>query len=89
MRGLIASGDVFMCETPRINTIAAHFPGLRAVEMESAAVAHVCALSQTPCLVIRAISDIAGEESPVTFDAYLPIAAQYSSAIVLKILENI
>ncbi|MDR0552030.1 MAG: 5'-methylthioadenosine/S-adenosylhomocysteine nucleosidase [Spirochaetaceae bacterium] len=88
VRGLIGSGDVFMCETQRIKTAAALFPGLRAVEMESAAIAHVCALFKTPCLVIRAISDIAGEESPVDFDAYLPIAAKHSSEIVLSLLER-
>ncbi|MDR2521318.1 MAG: 5'-methylthioadenosine/adenosylhomocysteine nucleosidase [Spirochaetaceae bacterium] len=89
VRGLIASGDVFMCETSRIKAVAAQFPGLRALEMEGAAIAHVCAVFGVPALVIRAISDIAGEESPVSFDKYLPIAARHSSEIVMELLRSL
>jgi adenosylhomocysteine nucleosidase len=85
VRGLIGSGDVFMCEAARIKAVAALFPGLRAVEMEGAAIAHVCSLFNVPCLVIRALSDIAGEESPVTYTEYLPVAAQHSSEIVTRL----
>jgi adenosylhomocysteine nucleosidase len=89
VRGLIASGDVFMCETGRIKAVAAQYAGLRALEMEGAAIAHTCALFAVPALVIRAISDIAGEESPVSFDKYLPIAAQHSSEIVMELLRTL
>ena len=88
VRGLIGSGDVFMCEPSRIMAAAALFPGLRAVEMEGAAIAHVCSLFNVPCLVIRALSDIAGEESPVTFNEYLPIAAKNTSEIVTRFISK-
>ena len=86
-RGLIASGDAFMHDSGRIAEVARRFPGLRALEMESAAVAQVCCLFSVPFLVIRALSDIAGEESPVTHDEFLPIASRYSCEIVRRILR--
>ncbi|MDR2864254.1 MAG: 5'-methylthioadenosine/adenosylhomocysteine nucleosidase [Spirochaetaceae bacterium] len=87
--GLICSGDVFLSDSKRARELAELFPGVRAVEMESAAIAHSCTLFNTPYLVLRCLSDIAGEESPLTFDEYLPIAAQNSSAIVKRIIQNL
>ncbi len=86
LRGLIASGDVFMHDPIKIAAVRERFPAVRAVEMESAAVAHACALFGVPCLVIRSISDVAGTESPMKFDEFLPIAAKHSSAIVRGIV---
>jgi adenosylhomocysteine nucleosidase len=88
VEGLIGSGDVFVCETARVDKIVRTFPAIRAVEMEGAAIAHACHLFGVPCLVIRAMSDIAGEESPMKFDEYLPIAAKHSSEIVKRIVKN-
>lgn len=87
VEGLIGSGDVFVCNAARVGEILKLFPGIRAVEMEGAAIAHACSLFAVPCLVIRAISDIAGEESPMKFDEYLPIAAKHSSEIVKRIVK--
>jgi adenosylhomocysteine nucleosidase len=33
------------------------------------------------------MSDIAGEESPMKFDEYLPVAAKHSSEIVKRIVK--
>ncbi len=87
LRGLIASGDAFMHDPERIAAVRARFPAVRAVEMEGAAVAHACALFGVPCLVIRSISDVAGAESPMKFDEFLPIAARHSSAIVRALVR--
>ncbi|MDR1253293.1 MAG: 5'-methylthioadenosine/S-adenosylhomocysteine nucleosidase [Treponema sp.] len=89
VRGIIGSGDVFMHEPDRIAAAAKRFPGLRAVEMESAAIAQVCWIFKTPCLVIRALSDIAGTESPMAFEEYLPIASKNSCGIVRRIIAKI
>ena len=56
VRGLIGSGDAFMHETFRIAEVLRRFPEMRALEMESAAVAHTCCLFSVPFLVIRALS---------------------------------
>jgi len=86
VRGLIASGDVFMHEAEHIADIRARFPTVRAVEMEGAPIAHACALFDTPVLVIRAVSDVAGAESPLKFEEFLPIASKHSCEIVRRIV---
>jgi adenosylhomocysteine nucleosidase len=85
VRGIIGSGDVFMHNPERIAAVSAQFPKMRAVEMESAAIAQTCFLFKVPCLVIRALSDIAGTESPMTHDDFLPIASKNSCEIVRRI----
>jgi adenosylhomocysteine nucleosidase len=88
VRGIIASGDVFMHEPERIEKLRKTFPKVRAVEMEGAAIAHTCALFKVPAIIIRALSDIAGAESPVTSNEFLPVAAKNSSEIVRRIVKN-
>jgi adenosylhomocysteine nucleosidase len=88
VRGLIGSGDVFMYEEERIRKVRELFPSIRAVEMEAAAIAQACHLFSIPCLIIRAVSDIAGKESPVKFDEFLPIASKHSGEIVRRIVRN-
>jgi len=87
-RGLIGSGDVFMHEPERIKNVRSTFPSMDAVEMEGAAIAHCCRLFSVPALVIRALSDIAGTESPMSFEEFLPIASKHSAHIVERIVKN-
>jgi len=87
--GLICSGDVFVSDSGRVREILGHFPAARAIEMEGAAIAHTCALFNVPFLVIRCLSDIAGEESPVKFDEFLPVAAKNSSEIVRRLVSKL
>jgi adenosylhomocysteine nucleosidase len=87
VRGLLGSGDAFMHEASRIAEVSRRFPEMRAIEMESAAVAQTCYLFSVPFLVIRALSDIAGEESPMTHDEFLPLASRHSCEIVRRILR--
>jgi adenosylhomocysteine nucleosidase len=89
VRGLIGSGDVFMDKEERISAVRGLFPQIRAVEMEGAAIAHTCALFSVPSLIIRALSDIAGVESPITSEQFLPIAAKHSAEIVRRIIKNL
>ena len=87
-RGLIGSGDVFMHEPRRIADVRRVFPDIAAVEMEGAAIAHCCYLFSVPVLVIRALSDIAGTESPVSFEEFLPVASKHSAHIVGQIIAK-
>jgi adenosylhomocysteine nucleosidase len=87
-RGLIGSGDVFMHEAESIAKVRRLFPEIQAVEMESAAIAHCCRLFSVPALIIRSLSDIAGTESPVSFNEFLPVAAKHSAEIVRRIIRN-
>jgi adenosylhomocysteine nucleosidase len=88
-RGLIGSSDTFMHESERIAAMRRLFPNIAAVEMEGAAIAHCCCLFSVPALVIRALSDIAGAESPLKFDEFLPIASRRSSEIVRRIVKRL
>ncbi|MDR2517498.1 MAG: 5'-methylthioadenosine/adenosylhomocysteine nucleosidase [Spirochaetaceae bacterium] len=88
VRGLIGSGDTFMHDEAKIAALRAGFPAIRAVEMEGAAIAQTCHIFSTPCIIIRAVSDIAGKESPVTFDEFLPVASKQSGDIVRRIVRN-
>ena len=88
-RGIIGTGDVFMHEAQRIANVCKIFPDIKALEMEGAAIAHCCHLFSVPFLVIRALSDIAGTESPVSFNEFLPIASKHSAHIVMRIVRKI
>jgi adenosylhomocysteine nucleosidase len=87
-RGLIGSGDTFMYDPERIAAVRGVFPQMKAVEMEGAAIAHCCRLFSVPVLIIRALSDIAGTESPVAFNEFLPVASKHSAEIVRHIVTN-
>lgn len=87
--GLIATGDSFMCDPARIDATREKFPEMLAVEMEGAAIAQTCHQLKTPFLIIRSLSDIAGQESPMSFEAYLEIASKNSSALVMDLVANI
>jgi len=56
--------------------------------MEGAAIAHCCGLFSVPALVIRSLSDIAGAESPMSFNEFLPIASKHSAQIVMRIVAK-
>jgi len=81
-RGLIGSADTFMHEPESIAKVRRLFPEIQAVEMEGAAIAHCCRPFSVPALIIRSLSDIAGTESPVSFNEFLPVASRHSAEIV-------
>lgn len=84
--GNIASGDQFVsCETIKKEVRELH--NAYCIEMEGASIAHVCYLNKVPFVVIRAISDKAGEDAHLTYDEFVGIAAKNSTKIVFKILE--
>jgi adenosylhomocysteine nucleosidase len=87
-RGLIGTGDIFMHQPESIAALRRRFPDIAAVEMEGAAIAHCCRLLSVPVLVIRALSDIAGVESPVKFDEFLPVASKHSAEMVRCIVRK-
>ncbi len=87
--GLITTGDTFMTNEGDINKAKINFPDMVAVEMEGAAIAHTCHHLDVPFVIIRSLSDIAGKESPTSFDAYLEKAAVNSSQLVENMVEHL
>lgn len=87
--GLITTGDTFMTKDDDIAKARKNFPTMAAVEMEGAAIAQTCHQLKTPFVVIRSMSDIAGKESPTSFEAYLETASVNSSQLVLNMLNSL
>lgn len=87
--GLITTGDTFMTKDDDIAKARENFPAMAAVEMEGAAIAQTCHQLSTPFVVIRSMSDIAGKESPTSFEAYLETASINSSQLVLNMLSTL
>lgn len=87
--GLIASSDSFMSDPDHVARVKKLFPQMIAAEMEAAAVAQVCHQFETPFVVIRALSDIAGKEASMSFDEFLPLAARHSTEIVLRVISKL
>ncbi|WP_117169155.1 5'-methylthioadenosine/S-adenosylhomocysteine nucleosidase [Paraliobacillus sediminis] len=88
-RGLIGTGDSFMQDPIRVGLVREKFPLLIAAEMEAAAIAQVCFQYDTPFVIIRALSDIAGKESAVSFDAFLEKAAKHASQLIMEVVRDI
>ena len=80
--GLLGTGDSFISDRAMITSIKQNFPKMIAAEMEGAAIAQVCYQYGIPFIIIRAISDIAGKESPISFRKFLQLAARNSSNMI-------
>jgi len=87
--GLITTGDTFMTKEDDIAKARANFPTMAAVEMEGAAIAHTCHQFKVPFVIIRSLSDIAGKESPTSFDKYLETASVNSSQVVINMINSL
>lgn len=88
IRGLICTGDAFVCTPEKQAFIRQHFPNVIAVEMEASAIAQTCHQFGMPFVVVRAISDVADKESPMSFEEFLPLAAKRSSEMVINMLAQ-
>jgi adenosylhomocysteine nucleosidase len=87
MLGLITTGDTFMTKEDDIAKARANFPTMAAVEMEGAAIAQTCHQFNVPFVIVRSLSDIAGKESPTSFEEYLETASVNSSQLVINMLN--
>lgn len=89
VKGLIVTGDSFMNDPERVAFVRDKFSDLQAVEMEAAAIAQVAYQFNIPFVIIRSLSDIAGQESHISFDQYLETAAVNSANMVLEIVRRL
>lgn len=64
--GLVCSSDKFIATPEDVNFIKSKFPDVMAVDMESGAIAQTCFLNDTPCAVIRVVSDTPGEADNIS-----------------------
>jgi adenosylhomocysteine nucleosidase len=83
--GRILTGDVFLNDSQqRKKLFAAH--GAQAIEMEGAAVAQIAEKYHADAIIIRALSDLAGDDSHLDFASFGHYAAQAAAALVIETL---
>lgn len=87
--GIIATGDSFMADPERVEFVREKFPTMIAAEMEAAAVAQVCYQYDKPFVILRALSDIAGKDSSISFDSFLETAAKNAAQIIMAMIRII
>lgn len=74
-RGVIATGDKFVADPAVCEALKAEF-GAISCEMETGAIAHVCAASGVPFSGLRAISDNANDDGKVDFMTFAKDSAE-------------
>ena len=75
VRGVIASGDIFISDRSQRLRLNDRF-GAFACEMEGAAIGHVCYCCKVPFAVLRAISDDINENKGMDFMKFCALAAK-------------
>ncbi|WP_210395085.1 5'-methylthioadenosine/S-adenosylhomocysteine nucleosidase [Motiliproteus sediminis] len=89
VKGLIATGDAFMNCPDKVAETRAKFPQMLAVEMEAGAIAQTCFRFDVPFIIFRALSDIAGKESSISFKEFLEQAGIHSANMVIEMVREL
>jgi len=88
--GEIASGDQFFSSDEQKNKLNSLLPDILCVEMEGAAVAQVCYEYVVPFIIIRTISDVSDDNSPIDFPTFInKISSKYSVEIIKNIFAQL
>jgi nucleoside phosphorylase len=85
--GTVATGDKFISDKSDKDVITERF-GAVACEMEGGAIAHTAFVNDTPCMVVRAISDSADGDACMDYPTFLPIATKASTSLTLALIEE-
>ena len=88
IKGIIVTGDTFISSASKTKELRAALQA-DAVEMEGAAVAQICHQLQTPCLVVRSISDMAGANANEDLIKFYRTAAANSAKLVTGIVKQL
>ncbi len=88
--GLIASGDIFVAHRHDVDRILQLYPEAMAVDMESAAIAHVCHLKNVPFVCIRVISDTPGAADNISqYENFWDDAPRHTFEALTAILKKL
>lgn len=89
--GLICTGDQFITDRKRQNTIKRNFVDGLACDMESAAIAQTCYLMKVPFMSLRVISDTPGrtDDHHQQWEDFLSSMCDTSFRFVKKYLETL
>jgi len=86
--GTIVTGDVFV-SSRKATQYMYHKMQAKATEMEGAAVAQTCYQQQVAFLVIRSLSDDAGNKASADVASFYKTAAENSAAMILAIVARL
>lgn len=88
-KGLVVSGDSFVDSPQKVKWIKDNFPTAKAVEMEATAIAQVCHQTNVPFIILRAVSDMAGEGDAESFKKFVEKAGEISAKINIAFIKKI
>jgi adenosylhomocysteine nucleosidase len=90
MFGLICTGDKFVSTPAEIAFIRSYFPDVKAVDMESAAIAQVCMMTGTPFGIVRVVSDTPGEGENISqYKNFWSEAPEKTFKVLKNIISNL
>lgn len=90
-RGLIATGELFISSKEEVDRIREHFPDVKAIDMESAAIAQVCGMRGVDFFCMRVISDSpwTSHDNSRQYENFWDEAPARSFGLVKKLLQSI
>ncbi len=88
VEGRVASGDSFINDVARRSRIVELF-GPACVEMEGAAIAQVCASNNVPFVILRSISDLAGQDAGMSYDEFAKFSSFVSASVVREMVASL
>ena len=83
--GIIATGDIFCTESWMKDKIRAKF-NADVEDMESAAIAQVCYLSETPFIAVKSISNTPKGENAIAYSNNIKLASKRCANVLKEIL---
>ncbi len=87
MNGVIATGDQFIASESKKESLRKLKADI--VEMEGAAVAQVAMRNDIPVLIIRSVSDKAGEKANLDFKLFFSTVAHNNSVLLQRVIKAI
>ena len=86
--GVVATGDIFVSNKQLMQQIVTD-TNCVCVDMELAAIAHICFLNNIPYLSLKIISDSADESAADDFQFSLSVYAQYCSSFIYSLVKQL
>ncbi len=88
--GLVCSGDIFVARPEDVERILDLYPEAEAVDMESAAIAHVCHLNGVPFFCMRVLSDTPGADDNISqYESFWDDAPRSTFTLLTNILDEL
>lgn len=88
--GLLCSGDKFISTPEQVKTIKSDFPEALGCDMESAAIAQVCMMTNTNFMIVRVMSDMpGGGENISEYQNFWNDAPVSTFKAVYSLIENL